>query len=377
MGLMIQIVAVMCMFQFGVVISSLGALKLSIAKELNLDNRQVAGLITAMMLTSAVVVLLVGPLVDAFGHRPLAIVGLVTGAAGLSLLVSAKRYGSAVAACVILGIGGICACTVSSTLMPLVLFGGKNAPAASNLGNAFFGLGAFFTAMIIGLAQKGHGYRTAGHLLALVVLAVVVPAVAADYPVVSSGFAISEAIALLGNAVVIVAALAFFMNTGVENTMGNWITTYGTSLGYSDRSANMLLSAFWVSIMASRLATASLITPQSGAVVSAALSMVVFGGLWAMWLTRSKPIACCLVLLVGAMLGPITPTVTGVMFSKLPAGLFGSAFAIFFAVGLIGATSIPSGVGMVARQRPIRQALAIPIGAAILVGLFSLLLNTL
>lgn len=377
MGLMIQIVAVMCMFQFGVVISSLGALKLSIAKELNLDNRQVAGLISAMMLTSAVVVLLVGPLVDAFGHRPLAVMGLVTGAAGLSLLVSARSYGFAILACVILGIGGICACTVSSTLMPLVLFGGKNAPAASNLGNAFFGLGAFFTAMIIGLTQKGGGYRTAGHLLALVVLAVVVPALVADYPAIGSGFAISQAVRLLGNAVVIVAAMAFFMNTGVENTMGNWVTTYGTSIGYSDRSANMLLSAFWVSIMLSRLATASLITPQNGAIVSAVLSGVVFAGLGTMWLTRSKVVACLIVLLVGAMLGPITPTVTGVMFSKLPANLFGSAFAIFFAVGLVGATSIPSGVGMVARRRPIRQALAIPMAAAILTGLFTLLLNVL
>jgi fucose permease len=377
MGLMIQIVAVMCMFQFGVVISSLGALKLSIAKELNLDNRQVAGLISAMMLTSAVVVLLVGPLVDAFGHQPLAVVGLVTGAAGLSLLVSARSYGFALLACVILGVGGICACTVSSTLMPLVLFGGKNAPAASNLGNAFFGLGAFFTAMIIGLAQKGRGYRIAGHFLALVVLAVVVPALLADYPAVSSGFEFSQAIGLLGNAVVIVAALAFFMNTGVENTMGNWITSYGTSIGYSDRSANMLLSAFWVSIMVSRLATASLITPQTGAIVSAVLSVVVFAGLCAMWLTHSKPVACFVVLLVGAMLGPITPTVTGVMFSKLPANIFGSAFAIFFAVGLIGATSIPAGVGMVARRRPIRQALAIPMAAAILIGLFTLLLNSL
>jgi hypothetical protein len=43
MGLLIQLVAVMCMFQFGVVISSIGALKLSVAKELGLDNRQVAG----------------------------------------------------------------------------------------------------------------------------------------------------------------------------------------------------------------------------------------------------------------------------------------------------------------------------------------------
>ena len=128
--------------------------------------------------------------------------------------------------------------------------------------------------MIVGIAQKGSGYRTAGHCLAVVVLVVVVPALMADYPV-NSGFEFSQALGLLGNAVVVVAALAFFMNTGIENTMGNWITTYGTNLGYSDRNANMLLSAFWISIMASRLATASMITAHSGAIVSAAMAMVV------------------------------------------------------------------------------------------------------
>lgn len=377
MGLMIQLVAVMCMFQFGVVISSIGALKLSVARELNLDNSQVAGMISALMLTSAAVVLLVGPLVDAFGHRPLAVVGLLTGSAGLSFLVLARNYASAILACVILGIGGICACTVSSTLLPLVLFGGKNAPAASNLGNAFFGLGAFFTAFIVGLAQKGKHYRKAGYFLSFIVLLAVVPAMVADYPSIQSGFDFHRAISLLGNPIVIVAALAFFMNTGVENTMGNWITSYGTALGYSARAANMLLSAFWVSTLVARLAAASLVTVQTGAVASAIMAIVVLAALWRMSVTASKAAAAVLVLLVGLMIGPITPTVTGLMFSKLDPGLFGSAFAVFFAVGLVGATSVPASVGVISRRRPIQRALAVPMAAALLIALFTLLLNML
>ncbi len=377
MGILIQVVAVMCMFQFGIVISAIGALKLSVARELKLDNRQIAGMISALMLTSAVVVLFVGPLVDAFGHRPLAVVGLVTGALGLSMLVSARSYATAILACMILGIGGICACTVSSTLLPLVLFGGKNAPAASNLGNAFFGLGAFFTAGIIGFAQKGGHYRTAGHVLAVVVMAVVVPALAAEYPTVPSGFEFTRAIGLLGSAVVVVATAAFFMCTGIENTMGNWITTYGTGLGYSDRNANMLLSMFWVSIMLSRLATCSMITVQNGAFTAAVMAVVVLAALWAMSVTVSKSWGAVLVLVIGTMIGPITPTVTGLMFSKLDPGLFGSAFAVFFAVGLVGATSIPAGVGLMARRRPIQHALAIPMIAAVFMGFFALLLNRL
>jgi fucose permease len=365
------------MFQFGVVISSIGALKLSIARDLKLDNRQVAGMISAMMLTSALVVLLVGPLVDAFGHRPLAVVGLATGALGLSLLVSARNYATAIVACIVLGVGGICACTVSSTLMPIVLFGGKNAPAASNLGNAFFGLGAFFTAMVIGIAQKGTGYRAVGYALSLLILLTAIPACLAEYPKVNSGFEFAEAIRLLGNAVVVIAALAFFMNTGIENTMGNWITSYGTGIGFSDRGASMLLSAFWVSITFSRLTTASLITAETGATASMLMAIAALAGLAGMWLTRLKWVACVCVLLIGVMIGPITPTITGVMFSKLPQNLFGSAFAIFFAIGLIGATSIPSSVGLVSRKRSIQQAMAIPMAAAVLIVVFVWILKTL
>jgi hypothetical protein len=110
---------------------------------------------------------------------------------------------------------------------------------------------------------------------------------------------------------------------------------------------------------------------------AAAMSVVVLAGLWAMSVTNSKRFACLLVLVVGDMLGPITPTVTGVMFSKLSPSVFGSAVAIFFAIGLVGATSVPAGVGLASRQRPIQKALAFPMAAAILIGVFALLLNAL
>ena len=82
-------------------------------------------------------------------------------------------------------------------------------------------------------------------------------------------------------------------------------------------------------------------------------------------------------MIIGTMIGPITPTVTGLMFSKIDPGLFGSAFAVFFAIGLVGATSIPGSVGLLARRRPIQRALAIPMIAAILMGLFAVLLGRL
>ena len=96
-----------------------------------------------------------------------------------------------------------------------------------------------------------------------------------------------------------------------------------------------------------------------------------------MSIIASKRLAYLLILMMGAMLGPITPTITGVMFSKLPADVFGSAFAIFFAIGLVGATSVPAGVGLAARTRPIQKTLIIPMLAAVLLGLLALLLNTL
>ena len=372
---MIQAVALFCMFGFGVVITCLGALKLPLSRRLGIDNARFGGLISTLMLTSAVVVLVIGPVVDWAGHKSVTIFGLAAAAAGILTVSLSRRYAHAFAGSVLLGVGGITLCTVSSTLFPVVFFGGANPPAASNLGNSFFGAGAFLAAFVAGAFQKKRGAAHTcgtGVVLALLVLAGIVPALLASYPPANpSGYDFARALSLVVHPVVITAALTFFMCTGIENTLGNWISTYFAELGFSDRTANMLLSLFWVCFAVSRLAASAAVSMELAATGAVVLSAVMILTLCAMLFNRSKAGAVALVILSACAIAPITPTVTGLMFAKIDRSLYGSAFSIFFAIGLLGSSTIPAAVGVFSKGRRRQHALYLPLAAAALMAALS------
>ena len=173
----------------GIIFSIIGALKFELAKVLDIDDTKIGGLISVLTFSSMIFLIIIGPLVDIFGHKLIAIIGFIFGFVGAFTLISAKSYKIAILGCIFLGVSGMCMDTVGNTLLPYVLFDGQNAPAALNLGNSFYGLGAFFTPLIVGLLLKKIGYKITGNILAFMLLIPVIFAVtASSYPQISTGF---------------------------------------------------------------------------------------------------------------------------------------------------------------------------------------------
>jgi fucose permease len=372
---MLQTVALMSVFGIGMIFSIIGAFKLEIARVLNIDDGKVGGLISSLMLTSMVMVLLIGPLVDYFGHKPLAIMGFLVGCAAVFMLIHAKSYGMAVVSCIMLGIGGMALNTVGNTLLPVVLFGGQNAPAASNLGNTFFGLGAFITPFIVGMLLKRMGYKVTGTIVAILLLLPVVIAIMASYPEIHTGFSFANAFGLLTNSVIIMSSLALFCYIGLEISMGGWITTYATSLGFTERGSSFVLSAFWITVMIARLITAALVTPAIGTIVIAVLAIIGTGVIGLMIVAKSKFTAALSIIVTGLAFGPIFPTIVGVTFSKIDASLFGSAFGIIFAIGLLGGSTIPAAIGVYSKGKTIQKSLMIAMAAAFVLFIIAIVMG--
>jgi fucose permease len=373
---MIQIVALLSVFGLGIAFSVIGALKLELVKQLKIDDAQFGKLISALMFTSIFVVLIFGPLVDMFGYRPVAIAGFLLGAVALFMLVSSRSYGAAILSCVALGAGAMCM-NLGNTLIPMVLFPG-NPAAASNFGNVFFGIGAFITPFLVGLLLTRLGYRATGMLITFILLAPVVFAALASYPEIQkTGVTFGEAFAnefgLLGNPVIIIAALALFCYVGLEVSMGGWISTYAANQGFDTRSANMVLSSFWIGLMIARLIASTVVTPENGILALAALAVAAMILIALMIATNTKGVAALLVFATGLCFGPIFPTVVGVTFSKIPASLYGSAFGIIFAVGLLGASTLPAAIGMYSKGKPIKQSFPIAIAAAFIMFVLAIL----
>ena len=373
---MIQLVAILAVFSLGVVFSLIGAVKIKLAQKLGIDDAKVGGLISTLMFTSIFVVLFIGPLVDAWGHKPFAILGFLLCGVAIFMLGMARSYGSAVVACVLLGVGGMCVNTVGNTLLSIVLFEGKNAPAALNLGNMFFGLGAFMTPFLAIFLVNRIGLLKTVSIIALVVLVGIIFAFPAGYPELSAGgFDLGLAFGLLGNPIVLVAALALFCYVGLEASMGGWITTFLTSIGVSENKASGLLSAFWISVMISRLISSAKVTPDNGAMVVTALAAVAAIAIFVMSATKSTGLAGVAVVVTGLMFGPIFPSIVGVTFTNVAQELQGSAFAIIFAVGLLGATILPAWMGVLSKGKSIQKSMAVAGVFAIVLTVISVVMG--
>ena len=356
---MIQLVAILGMFATGIVYSVLGGIKLVLTEKLKIDDAKFGSLISTLMFTSIILVLLIGPLVDAFGHKPIAAAGFLVAGISVFMLANCGSYKGAVIACIGMGVGGMSINTVGNTLLPIVLFGGENAPAAINLGNAFFGVGAFLTPFFIGLVLKKLGYSTTLSIIGgIVLIPIIFALMATDYPSLP-GYDIGSAFTLLGTPVVLVATLVLFCYIALEVSMAGWVTSYLTEVGMSAGKASGVLSGFWIALMVARLATAGFITPEMGAWLIQALALVAIVTISLMIVAKNTTVAALGVLVTGLAFGPIFPTIIGYTFSKLAPELFGSAFAVMIAIGLLGGMTIPKAIGNYAKGRTIQKSLII------------------
>lgn len=375
---MIQIVALLSVFALGAAFSVIGALKLELVKQLKIGDAQFGRLISALMFTSIFVVLIFGPLVDLFGYRPIAISGFLLGALAIFILISSKTYGAAVLSCVVLGVGAMCL-NLGNTLIPMVIFPG-NPAAASNFGNVFFGIGAFITPLLVGMLLSRLGYKSTGTLITCIILAPVVFAALASYPEVQKtgltfGQAFSSAFGLLSNPAIIMAALALFCYVGLEVSMGGWISTYASNQGFEPRGASMVLSSFWIGLMAARLVASAVVTSENGIVALSALSAAATVLIGLMIAARSKGATALLVFLTGLSFGPVFPTVVGTTFSKIDPGIYGSAFGIIFAVGLLGGSTLPAAIGIYSQGKPVKKSFPIAMAAAFVLFVLAIVMG--
>jgi fucose permease len=369
-------VALLAVFTLAICFILIGAISEEIKARLGIDNSQVGSLASALFLTSLVVQLFIGVLVDKWGHKPLAIIGFSATSLAIFLLAFATSFQTALLACSLLGLGAMCANTVGNTLIPIVLFQGKEPARASNFGNGFVGLAFVLTPLALSYWMR-LSYTVALCSLGGLVLAFALVALFPAFPRVSSGYKLSQAVTLLSEPPVWAAALALLFYIALEISMNTWIKPLMTEFYGGNASPNAakyatwVLSLFGLAMAVGRFAT-SLVKNLTavGARLIMAMSLLAVLAISAMVLTRSPGLAIAAVLLVGLALAPIFPTIVGVTFSQYEPSLYGSIFGIIFAVGLLGPTTVPKLIGSLSVGGTVQKSL--PIAAVIAAGLCGL-----
>jgi fucose permease len=365
---MCAIVAIMSVFTLAVCFIMTGSISEELKSRLDIDNSAIGTMVFIFSLTCMIVQLLVGPLVDRIGHKSLAVLGFLVAGISIFLLAFAQSFALVLVATVLLGIGAICCNTVGNTLLPVVLFDGKEPSRASNFGNAFVGLAFVLTPLTIVtlINDLGWSYERTLSIIASVVLIFAVFALISNYPRVSTGFELAKAVRLLSQPLVLLAALALVCYIGLEFSMNTWIKPLMTELyektgnANAVRDAGRILALFGLAMAVGRLLTSMVKNlSQIGTFVVAGGALVVVGSVMIMVYTANPKMATLAVLVTGLAFAPMFPTIVGVTFSKYDAGLYGSIFGIIFSIGLLGSMILPKLIGSLSVNKTVQQSLPI------------------
>jgi fucose permease len=373
---MTAFVALMAVFTLAICFIILGSISTELMKALSINEGQFGTLIMGLFLTSCIVQLFIGPLVDKVGYKPVAIMGFVVTSLSMFILAFASSFSVALIACILLGVGAISLNTVGNTLIPVVLFQGKDPARASNFGNGFFGLGYTLTPLFIVFILKvlNLNYTTALIILAVLSLVFLLAVFVTDFPSVSTGYKFSMALKLLLKPAVLIAAFALFCYSSLEVSMGSWIKKLmevlfgGTANLNAAANAGIVLSLYGVSMMASRFLFATIRNLTSrGSKVLVLMSVLSVVAIILLIIAKTPGVAILGVIIAGLAFAPIFPTIVGITFAKFDVSLYGSIFGIIFAAGMLGGTFVPKLIGNLSTGSTVQQSL--PIAAVIAVVL--------
>jgi fucose permease len=384
MNKMTAIVALMAVFTLAVCFIILGSISIELITALGITSGQFGTLVMGLFLTSCIVQIFIGPLVDKVGYKPVAILGFTVTSLSMFMLAFSTSFSLALIACIMLGVGAMSLNTVGNTLIPVVLFEGKDPARASNFGNGFFGLGYTLTPLLVVFVINvlNLSYSAALIIIGIFSLIFLIFVFNTSFPHVSPGFKFSMAFKVLFKPAVLVAALALFCYTSLDASMGTWIKKlmeelYGGSTNVNAAAnAGLVLSLFGVAMMAGRfLSSAIRNLTAMGPKVITMMSILSVLAILLMIFARSPGWGIIAVLLAGLAFAPIFPTIIGVTFAKFDAGLYGSIFGIIFAVGLLGGTFVPKFIGNLSVGSTVQQSLSIAAIIAAILLIISLFIG--
>lgn len=380
MNKMTAIVALTAVFTLAICLIILGSISIELTAALGIDGGQFGTLVMGLFLTSCIIQLFIGPLVDKVGYKPVAVLGFLITSLSMFMLAFATSFSLALIACILMGVGAMSLNTVGNTLIPVVLFEGKDPARASNFGNGFFGLGYTLTPLLVVFVIHvlKLDYSAALITIGIFSLIFLMFVFKTSFPDVSPGFKFSMAFKILFKPAVMVAALALFCYTSLDASMGTWIKKlmeelYGGSTNVNSASnAGLVLSLFGVTMMVGRFLSSAIRNLTAvGSKVIILMSFLSLIAILLMIYAKSPAWGIFAVLLAGLTFAPIFPTIIGVTFAKFDAGLYGSIFGIIFSVGLLGGTFVPKFIGNLSVGSTVQKSLSIAAIIAIILLIIS------
>ncbi|MGQ0561289.1 MAG: MFS transporter [Gemmatimonadota bacterium] len=352
-------VACMGMLLFGIVLTTLGAILPELIARFGVSKAAAGSLFLLMTFGVLAGTLIFGPLVDRLGYRSPLVASCALVGVGLELIAFGTSLALVRAGVLLIGLGGGVVNVACNGVVADTAESGKAAPLS--LLGVFFGIGAVGVPAALALLENAVSQSAVLAFVGGFAFMVALVTVLARFPAPKQppSFPIAGALVLARNETLILFGLVLFLQSGMEMTVGGWISTFAREdLTLSGRAALLFLSLYWLGLMLARLALASILTTVSplralyGSLALAAAGAAVLLG------ARTTGWAGAGVFVVGAGFAAVFPIVLGWVGERYAANS-GTAFSIALVMALTGGMTLSSGIGLIGDRIGMRASLLI------------------
>jgi fucose permease len=302
--------------------------------------------------------LVFGPIVDRRGYKNLLIFAFITIIIGLEAIAFAPSVGFLTSAVLLIGFSGGMLNGSVNALVSDVSSPERRAATLTFVG-AFFGIGAAGVPLVLAALSDRFSHATILAAIAPVILIPLLLSGMASFPPSKQphGFPLGDARRLIRDPWLLVMGLILFLESGVESTVGGWITTFFIEeLHAGVERAPLYLSLFWLGLLVARLALGRVLrrTPAVH-VVFGSLALSLLSALLLV-MSRGSTTAAVAVFLLGGGLAGTFPIILGFVGDRY-ARLSGTALGVVFGMALVGGMVLPYVAGVLGGARGMRVAL--------------------
>lgn len=365
---------------FGMTLALFGRLKSAVAQ------RQAVSFVAsshremrALHIVLIPLVLLSGVLLDLYGARTILVVGSVMLSVGLVALSLRTTYPHVLIAILLAAFGASAVGTASTVLMLRAFFVPEETSASLNLGYVFIALGALLTPVVTDILLETINPRRTLSVFALLSL---MPAFLGVLPSWEHGLVAERPgnlATLLAEPAPWFAAFVLFFYVPLEASISLWTFALLNERRQDERAAAGLLYGFWGAFLASRLLAAFVLHieyltdwwDRCLIVAMPLLAAVLLGNLTGAS-PRERPRTG--LILLGLLLGPVLPTLLGLIFRAAPDEK-GTTYGLAFAAGSLGSLLLAKFMTPLSASRSPLSALRLPIFLALLVSATALVLG--
>lgn len=373
-ALLLSIAACAGMFVFGIVMALLGAVLPSLMGRLHLNTSDIGTLFLAMNAAMLASSLLFGVVMDRFGMKSPLVLGPWLVAIALGIVARATDLSALLFAASLLGIGGGALNGATNTLIADLHEDPRNKSAALNRLGIFFGFGALFLPFALGALLRWLAPTLLLIDAAVLCAAVGIFASVLRFPVPKQRQAvrISGMAGFLRTPLVIALACLLFFESGVEFTLGGFISTYlMQDIAVASVSlASWILAAYWASIMIARGVMSHIALGADPYRILAFCSLGACIGSILAVLAPTVAVAAIAIVFSGCSLAGIYPAALGIAGSRFESHS-GTVFGLLLAVALAGGMTLPWLAGHIGNGYSLRWVFAMTAISFVAVLLFS------